>query len=68
VVVIHDAQGGYFGGYVPAPVFAKVMDGALRILDVPPDNVQHWFAGGPAVPSQPAAPDASTDDAAEEVP
>jgi cell division protein FtsI (penicillin-binding protein 3) len=68
VVVIHDAQGGYFGGYVSAPVFAKVMDGALRILDVPPDNVQHWFAGGPAVPSQPAAPDASTDDAAEEVP
>ena len=68
VVVIQDAQGGYFGGFVSAPVFAKVMDGALRILDVPPDNVQHWFAGGPAVPAQPAAADMSSDDAAEEVP
>ena len=68
VVVIQDAQGGYFGGFVSAPVFAKVMDGALRILDVPPDNVQHWFAGGPAVPVQPAAADTSNDDAAEEVP
>ena len=32
---------------VAAPVFSKVMDGALRLLDVPPDNVQHWYAGRP---------------------
>ncbi|MDR3386966.1 MAG: penicillin-binding protein 2 [Rudaea sp.] len=71
VVVIHDAQGAYFGGTVSAPVFSKVMDGALRLLDVPPDNVQHWFAGGPAAAVQlpvPAPADASSDDAAEEVP
>ncbi|HEX3895925.1 MAG TPA: penicillin-binding protein 2 [Rudaea sp.] len=65
VVVIHDAQGGYFGGAVSAPVFSKVMDGALRILDVAPDNVQRWYAGGPAAPIPSAA---ATDDAAEEVP
>jgi cell division protein FtsI (penicillin-binding protein 3) len=66
VVVIHDAQGlRYYGGDVSAPVFAKVMDGALRILDVSPDNVQRWFAGGPVAPV-PAA--VSSDDAAEEVP
>jgi cell division protein FtsI (penicillin-binding protein 3) len=47
VVVIHDPQGAYFGGTVSAPVFSKVMTGALRLLDVPPDNVQHWYVGGP---------------------
>ncbi|HEX4479792.1 MAG TPA: penicillin-binding transpeptidase domain-containing protein, partial [Rudaea sp.] len=68
VVVIHDAQGArYYGGDVSAPVFAKVMDGSLRILDVSPDNVQRWYAGGPATP--PPVPAAvSSDDAAEEVP
>jgi len=72
VVVINDTGttggGVYYGGLVSAPVFAKVMDGALRLLDVPPDNVQHWFAGGPATApaAMPAA--ASLDDAAEEVP
>jgi cell division protein FtsI (penicillin-binding protein 3) len=68
VVVIHDAQGGYYGGDVSAPVFAKVMNGALRILDVAPDNVQRWFAGGPVAPVAPIPTAASTDDAAEEVP
>ena len=47
VVVIHDPQGAYYGGTVSAPVFSKVMAGALRLLDVAPDNVQHWYAGGP---------------------
>jgi cell division protein FtsI (penicillin-binding protein 3) len=30
-------SGGYHGGTVAAPVFARVMAGALRVLDVPPD-------------------------------
>jgi cell division protein FtsI (penicillin-binding protein 3) len=47
VVVIDDPQGTYYGGTVSAPVFSKVMTGALRLLDVPPDNVQHWYAGSP---------------------
>lgn len=53
VVVIRDAgRGGvYFGGLVSAPVFSQVMGGAMRLLDVPPDNVKQWYADGP----QPAA-------------
>jgi cell division protein FtsI (penicillin-binding protein 3) len=39
VVVIDEPSGGaYYGGLVAAPVFARVMSGALRLLDVPPDN------------------------------
>jgi cell division protein FtsI (penicillin-binding protein 3) len=29
----------YYGGAVAAPVFSKVMAGALRMLDIPPDNI-----------------------------
>lgn len=52
VVVIHDPGGGrggapYYGGLVSAPVFGKVMTEALRLLDVPPDNVQNWYTGSP---------------------
>ena len=40
VVVIDDPRAGrHFGGQVAAPVFANVMQGALRILNVPPDNL-----------------------------
>ena len=40
VVVIDDPGAGkYFGGQVAAPVFANVMKGALRILNIPPDNL-----------------------------
>jgi cell division protein FtsI (penicillin-binding protein 3) len=48
VVIIHDPRGAlYYGGFVSAPVFSKVMDGALRLLDVPPDNVKNWYTGSP---------------------
>ena len=64
VVVIHDPEGLYYGGLVSAPVFSKVMDGALRLLDVPPDNVKNWYTaspqGGPTLDAKvPAADDAS---------
>ena len=41
VVVIDEPQGGnrYFGGEVAAPVFSGVMTGALRILNIAPDDV-----------------------------
>ena len=40
VVTINDPRGGeYYGGQVAAPVFASVMKGALRILDIVPDNL-----------------------------
>lgn len=47
VVMINEPSNGeYYGGKVAAPVFAKVMAGALRFLNVPPD----------AVASEPADP------------
>lgn len=38
-VVIRDPKGQHFGALVAAPVFAKVMEGTLRVYDVAPDNL-----------------------------
>ena len=40
VVVVIDDPGGdlYHGGEVAAPVFSRIMKGALRLLNVPPDE------------------------------
>ena len=39
VVMINEPSAGeYYGGSVAAPVFSKVMAGALRLLDIPPDD------------------------------
>ncbi len=62
IIVINDPQGSvYYGGLVSAPTFSHVMDGALRLLDVPPDNVQRWYASGPdtggLIQADSAAPD-----------
>ena len=39
VIVVDDpTNGGYFGGQVAAPVFSRVMAGALRLLNIPPDQ------------------------------
>ena len=34
-----DPSKGYVGGTVSAPVFRNVMEGALRLMDVSPDNL-----------------------------
>jgi cell division protein FtsI (penicillin-binding protein 3) len=47
VVVDNPSKGSYYGGMVSAPVFSRVMSGALRLLDVPPDNIGRWYVGGP---------------------
>jgi cell division protein FtsI (penicillin-binding protein 3) len=48
VVIVDDPQrGSYYGALVSGPVFAHVMSGALRLLDVPPDNIGRWYVGGP---------------------
>ena len=40
VVVIDEPRNGeHFGGLVAAPVFSQVMSGAMRLFDIPPDNV-----------------------------
>ncbi len=45
-VVINDPDPslGYYGGLVSAPVFHNVMEGALRLMDVPPDDIETWLA------------------------
>lgn len=41
VVVINEPQGElYYGGDVAAPVFSKVMEGTLRLLNIPPDALE----------------------------
>ncbi|MFY8134944.1 MAG: peptidoglycan D,D-transpeptidase FtsI family protein [Aquimonas sp.] len=48
VVVINDPDPQqHFGGLVAAPVFGRVMADALRILDVPPDDIQQWYVSTP---------------------
>lgn len=40
VVVIYEPQGPiYWGGWVAAPVFSRVMGGAMRLLNIAPDNL-----------------------------
>ena len=39
VIVDNPSAGAYYGGAVAAPVFRKIISSALRILNVPPDNI-----------------------------
>ncbi|NNJ95256.1 MAG: penicillin-binding protein 2 [Halobacteria archaeon] len=39
VMVDEPSAGQYYGGQVAAPVFARVMAGALRLMAVPPDDL-----------------------------
>jgi len=53
VMVDEPSNGKYYGGQVAAPVFSKVMSGALRLMAVPPDDVpllqtRHQNGGEPA--------------------
>jgi cell division protein FtsI (penicillin-binding protein 3) len=52
VVTVDDpTKAGYYGGLVAAPVFSRVMGGALRLLNVMPDepgpNLQHFVKAQP---------------------
>ncbi|MBT2747897.1 MULTISPECIES: penicillin-binding protein 2 [unclassified Lysobacter] len=47
VVVVSEpdpTKRGYYGGSVSGPVFRNVMDGALRLMDVAPDDIETWLA------------------------
>lgn len=46
VVVVNDPDPakGYYGGFVSGPVFKNVMEGALRLMDVAPDDIDTWMA------------------------
>jgi cell division protein FtsI (penicillin-binding protein 3) len=38
VMVDEPGAGKYYGGLVAAPAFARIMQGALRLFNVPPDH------------------------------
>jgi cell division protein FtsI (penicillin-binding protein 3) len=65
VVVIREPQGAFYGSLVAAPVFGRVMDGAVRLLDVPPDDVQNWYAASPESARRIEAPRQAPDGAGE---
>jgi cell division protein FtsI (penicillin-binding protein 3) len=39
VVIYEPTRGSYYGGKVAAPLFAKVMGGALHVLEIKPDKI-----------------------------
>ncbi|MDE2234017.1 MAG: penicillin-binding protein 2 [Gammaproteobacteria bacterium] len=41
VVIRAPSRGQYYAATVAAPVFARVMSGALRLLDIPPDDLSN---------------------------
>ena len=41
------SEGKYYGGAVAAPLFSSVMTGALRLLNVPPDDYEVLVAATP---------------------
>ncbi len=48
VVVINDPTGEqYYGGQVAAPLFSTIMSGALRLLDIAPDNFERVLVHQP---------------------
>jgi len=54
IVVINDPSGSeYYGGLVAAPLFSTVMTGALRLLDIPPDNYEGMVVQSAATGGQP---------------
>lgn len=40
VMIDEPSAGEYYGGLVSAPVFSKVMTGAMRLLNIPPDQTE----------------------------
>lgn len=39
-VILHDPKGRlYYGGYTAGPIFSHVMNNALHLLNIPPDNL-----------------------------
>jgi cell division protein FtsI (penicillin-binding protein 3) len=55
VVVVNDPRGGvYYGGAIAAPVFSAVVRGALRLLNVPPDDLPEMRVAARAGDKEPA--------------
>lgn len=42
VVVVNEPSGdAYYGGQVAAPIFSRIMGGAVRLMDIPPDDLHN---------------------------
>ena len=53
IVIVNDpSEGEYYGGLVAAPLFSAVMGGALRLLDIPPDNFETMVADNRSAPKR----------------
>lgn len=51
VVMINDpGNDEYYGGRIAAPVFSRIMAGALRMLGIPPDDVKPMLRGASVDP------------------
>jgi cell division protein FtsI (penicillin-binding protein 3) len=55
VVIDEPADGKYYGGLVSAPVFASVMQGAARLLQISPDGTPAPELTPPRAPATTAA-------------
>ena len=63
VVMVNDpdpGRKGYTGGSVSAPVFRNTMEGALRLMDVAPDNLETWLAAQAAAEAKRKPANAAT--------
>lgn len=55
VVIVSDPRGGtYFGGAVAAPVFSTVVAGALRLMNVAPDDLEQILPAASVASRKPA--------------
>jgi len=53
VVVVEEPRGEYYGGQVAAPVFSRIMDGGLRLLNVRPDDLPQLQVRSPGLKAAP---------------
>jgi cell division protein FtsI (penicillin-binding protein 3) len=56
VIVDEPRAGAYYGGDVAAPVFSKIVEGAMRILAIPPDRLESVHPAAPVTLTAAATP------------
>jgi cell division protein FtsI (penicillin-binding protein 3) len=56
ILIDEPKSGAYYGGTVAAPVFSATMGGALRLLNVTPDDLPNLRLAGSEPPAKGATP------------
>lgn len=55
-VVLHDPVGGqYYGGYTSGPIFSRIMGETLRVMNIPPDDIDSKSTAPAVNDAQPPA-------------